>query len=164
MTPAYDEDSVRAAVFAELRGEVQTIPACWSWPAPETCTFKDDDTAEQFLSWWHWEQCAICGTTSDLVKDHDHRTALVRGYLCRSCNKKEGHAAADDPLFKNYRERSPAVILGIQVTYWSPVRGEARPQPQLTPEEEREQARLLQAAVDRLNVPVIPDAAGGAGA
>jgi dCMP deaminase len=32
-------------------------------------------------------ECAICGTTQDLVYDHDHATSAFRGVLCRYHNK-----------------------------------------------------------------------------
>ena len=30
--------------------------------------------------------CSICSKDSDLVIDHDHKTDIVRGVLCRTCN------------------------------------------------------------------------------
>jgi hypothetical protein len=108
-------------------------PACWSWPAPETCTFRDEDTARMFLSWWN-QMCATCGSENTLVEDHDHRTGLVRGMLCRSCNIREGKS--DSGVFRKYRERNPASILGIQVQYWSPWTGFAEPEPETTSAQE----------------------------
>jgi len=35
-------------------------------------------------------ECAICGTTEDLVYDHDHATSVFRGVLCRYHNKSIG--------------------------------------------------------------------------
>ena len=34
--------------------------------------------------------CAVCGATGKLVADHDHKTGLLRGLLCRACNQREG--------------------------------------------------------------------------
>lgn len=93
----------------------QRDPVCWLWPAPANCSFPDDGTAAQFLHWWN-RDCAICGAPGlDLVEDHDHATGLVRGWLCRSCNIQEGKS--DVPVYRKYRERPPAVILGIRVRY-----------------------------------------------
>lgn len=35
--------------------------------------------------------CAICGTTEQLVGDHDHKTGRPRGILCRKCNLALGN-------------------------------------------------------------------------
>lgn len=39
-------------------------------------------------------RCGMCGETPSLgdrlIEDHDHRTGLIRGLLCRSCNTLEG--------------------------------------------------------------------------
>ena len=121
-------------------------PACWSWEGALT---EDrilaeydgiDNGAEDFLqryqageeralraalAYWHDGRCAVCGISGQrLVKDHDHETGLIRGLLCRQCNSAEPH---DDGLFRRYRERSPALILGIQVRYVDPIGGLAAP-------------------------------------
>lgn len=51
-------------------------------------------------------KCAICRVSKELCLDHDHRTGLARGLLCRSCNQREG--MTDDPDVKAYRENPPA--------------------------------------------------------
>lgn len=35
--------------------------------------------------------CAICGSVDQLVGDHDHKTGLPRGVLCRKCNLAIGN-------------------------------------------------------------------------
>jgi hypothetical protein len=64
-------------------------------------------------------KCAICrratGASRRLSVDHDHKTLLARGLLCRTCNDLLGHAR-DDPEFfaraKRYLEKPPAQDLG----------------------------------------------------
>jgi hypothetical protein len=65
-------------------------------------------------------RCAICGRpVQQPVDDHDHWTGIVRGWLCRSCNIREGIGSFDEaPAFEKYRERPPSVILDIR-TYYS---------------------------------------------
>jgi hypothetical protein len=46
--------------------------------------------------------CAICradynGATRNLDVDHDHKTGLIRGLLCNSCNRGIGYLQ-DDPV------------------------------------------------------------------
>ena len=38
--------------------------------------------------------CAVCGKAQDRAfdVDHDHKTGIVRGLLCASCNRMIGHA------------------------------------------------------------------------
>lgn len=63
------------------------------------------------MSDWHQNRCAICGQTTALVQDHDLRTGLIRGYLCRSCSVCE--ASRRGGVWDKYRERSPAWICGL---------------------------------------------------
>lgn len=60
-------------------------------------------------------KCAICGTSLGLIVDHDPRTALVRGFLCSSCNTRESHRKT--PEFCAYRENPPAQQLGVSIPY-----------------------------------------------
>lgn len=121
-------------------------PACWAWPVPEnpiedaraaaiaemavlgfTLTFSDDLAAGDALRDWHAGRCAICGTSphEGTVEDHDHITGLVRGRLCRGCNTSEGMSHTG--RLAMYRQRPPAVILGIRLRYCSPLTGYANP-------------------------------------
>lgn len=118
---------VRSGFFAAAVGRPERRdPACWAWPAPESLTFRDEEQAIEFLGWWNY-LCAICEHRTKLVCDHDHRTGLVRGYLCVSCNAREGHAG-NDGVFAKYRQRNPASILGIRARYYSPITGYAVPE------------------------------------
>ena len=97
-------------------------PACWTW---EPAVFGKREDDRDVLRAWHAGRCAVCGFPDNrLVVDHDHDTGLVRGLLCRSCNGLEPH---DNGLFRKYREKSPAHILGIQLRYWDPFHGWAQP-------------------------------------
>jgi hypothetical protein len=112
-------------------------PACWSWGAPPTAdeyrTRLESGTGNERLSastirrimsaWgeaqfdeFHRDRCAICGIVRrDLVDDHDHETGMRRGWLCRSCNTREGASGHD--VFEMYRQRNPATILGLRLPY-----------------------------------------------
>jgi hypothetical protein len=117
---------VRDVGFAESeRHHVERLaardPVCWSW---EMVISEGDDDRSVFRA-WHAGRCAVCGYCDvRLVDDHDHDTGLIRGMLCRSCNRREPH---DNGLFRKYRERPPAQILGIHLRYWDPFHGWARP-------------------------------------
>jgi hypothetical protein len=79
---------------------------------------------------WQNSRCAVCGRSlRDGVVDHDHSTGWVRGFLCRSCNLREGHATPGDdhPITRRllrYRRWYPAKILGVWERYDHPLRGD----------------------------------------
>ncbi|MFJ9420663.1 endonuclease domain-containing protein [Streptomyces sp. NPDC101249] len=117
---------IRDAGFAEVerrhceRLDTRT-PACWAWAPPSA---SETDPRYALIS-WHSGRCAACGyRDARLVMDHDHDTGQVRGLLCRSCNSSEPH---DDGLFRRYRERPPAEIIGVQLRYFDPRHGWAEP-------------------------------------
>lgn len=92
-------------------------PACWAWPLPEREPTEDP---ADLLHAWQDGRCANCGSDRRrLVEDHDHTTGLVRGYLCRSCNVREGVSTEDERIAR-YRARNPASILGVSVLYIDP--------------------------------------------
>lgn len=64
--------------------------------------------------------CAICqratGATRNLSVDHDHRTGLTRGLVCRPCNDLLGHLRDDVEAARRivtYLLNPPARRLGI---------------------------------------------------
>lgn len=74
---------------------------------------------------WNRGRCGVCGLKpARLVDDHDHYTNLFRGFLCRSCNTREG--CSSDPVFDLWAERHPAIIFNIkkgQADRWNPLTG-----------------------------------------
>jgi hypothetical protein len=106
-------------------------PACWSWPIwgkDKTAIFYSrflEDADHYLLRHWHEDRCAICGEVEDQagrhghVLDHDHDSGLERGWLCRRCNTLEGvqRGSSAAPVILQYRERPPAVILGVSIVY-----------------------------------------------
>ncbi len=143
-----DLRQIRDAGFAELeRRHIARldarIPECWSWPehlvwddVAAFCGGPVDDLrsrldqgeeAARYIAFaaWHNERCAVCGFRDPrLVRDHDHDTAQIRGLLCRRCNGSEPH---DSGLFRKYRDRPPAEILGIHLRYYTARHGWAEP-------------------------------------
>jgi len=129
--------------YRRYRGDLQlSAPSCWSWPItrPQSAEvlhsvtadgqFESEDRADTALAQWQAGRCAICGRTDQLVVDHDHKTGLVRGHLCRQCNTLEGVDGRTGTVFQRYRELPPARILGIRIRYWDPYTQKfARPAP-----------------------------------
>lgn len=112
---AYADDQPRREVEAFVAWELpramlySSDPACWSW---EPFTLGN--------GWreWHQGRCAICGGRCTLVEDHDHKTGMMRGLLCRSCNTLEGLGYGG--VWERYRRRNPALICGVRERYWNP--------------------------------------------
>jgi hypothetical protein len=73
------------------------------------------------LWWWQDGRCAVCGD-SDIyfVRDHCHKSLLVRGLLCQGCNSLEGVISPSQDRwheFDAYRARPPAMILNLRLPY-----------------------------------------------
>jgi hypothetical protein len=139
MTPAEDAymDTLRAEDAAEReRLPEPKPPACWAWTVPADLPEAADwETAMRLLRDWQAGRCAICELRVEVL-DHDHVTALVRGWLCRGCNTREGFAADPSDPCVQYRARNPASILGLTIRYFSPFTGWAEPEP-VVDEDER---------------------------
>jgi hypothetical protein len=90
-------------------------PACWSWPVPESAIATDSWAA---VADWQAGRCALCGESGlHLVTDHCHDSGWNRGQLCRGCNVHEGQCPKSPCACDGYRDRPPAVILGVRVPY-----------------------------------------------
>ncbi len=50
----------------------------------------DKDEYDRWLEMLRAGPCAICGREDDLCIDHDHDTGIIRGILCRNCNRALG--------------------------------------------------------------------------
>jgi hypothetical protein len=139
-----ERDRLAAAAHVEREAKYAALePNCWLWVVP-----TDEELQELFLTKfggeaevarfgltdflqrreslayfhfedWHDRRCALCGIhPTPLVLDHDHRTGRIRGYLCRSCNLREGlYTGETVGPHARYRERNPATMLGISMTY-----------------------------------------------
>lgn len=95
----------------------QGIPSCHVWQVPQG-KMPSHLTATEALRRWQAGACAMCSASRGrLLVDHCHRTGLVRGLLCTSCNTAEGMNSA--PSFVAYRERPPAAMLGVVERYGS---------------------------------------------
>lgn len=95
----------------------QGIPSCHVWRVPEG-DVPPYLSATQALRRWQDGACAMCSALPNrLLVDHCHRSGLIRGLLCTSCNTAEG--LQDAPSFAAYRSRPPAVLLGMEEQYGS---------------------------------------------
>jgi ribosomal protein S14 len=108
------------------------LPACWRWKLPDAVFFDrlrrkltaespryaakldEQDWRWQLMAAWQRDRCAICGRRRELIRDHDHETGLIRGFLCRQCNTQEG--AGHHP---EYGAIHPALICGVREMYTS---------------------------------------------
>jgi hypothetical protein len=96
----------------------QGVPSCHRWKVPSG-EVPPHLSATQALRRWQAGACALCSARPErLLVDHCHLSGLIRGLLCTSCNTAEG--LGDAPVFAAYRERPPAVMLGVEEQYGSP--------------------------------------------
>ncbi|WP_324605907.1 endonuclease domain-containing protein [Streptomyces sp. NRRL S-813] len=97
--------------------DLQGIPSCHVWQVPEG-EVPPHLSATDALRRWQAGACAMCSASRGrLLVDHCHRTGLVRGLLCTSCNTAEGMGRGGS--FAAYRSRPPAVMLGMAEQYGS---------------------------------------------
>ena len=131
----------------------KATPACWAWPEPDRAQIQEALAGEgpqwTLMREWHGGRCAICGKRPPwLVEDHDHDTALTRGFLCSQCNVQEGYRFGGAVAM--YRECNPAVILGFRIVYVDRMTGLAAvPKRVLTPEERERRDEVVRAALDK---------------
>lgn len=121
-------EAVEAEAYRKVDG---MAPACWGWELPNDLALRDPDpdvAGLAVIEKWQAGRCGICSAETLLVTDHNHSTGLIRGLLCQRCNTAE--AFRDVGPYRRYRERPPAVILGVQARYWDPfARDYAQPRP-----------------------------------
>ena len=92
---------------------MRTSPAFLEWSPPPVAPVDSED-----LWLWQAKRCAACGTTvAHLCLDHDHRTYLVRGWLCRRCNNQEGQTGAHPYLSPWRAGVNPATHFGVVEEY-----------------------------------------------
>jgi hypothetical protein len=119
-----------AAEAAAWQEAIAIEPACWSWPVTDEIRDRLARSRDQTLSRverafafidalriFDQGRCAVCGAPGNEVEDHCHWTGRVRGWLCRSCNTREGMDRHPDTVFGTYRRRHPYMILGIDEPY-----------------------------------------------
>lgn len=88
------------------------LPACAFWDIPEGNIDMHD---------WQAGCCAFCGELcwphTRLVRDHDHDSGFIRGYLCDRCNTTEPYMTT--PAWEQYRNGvNPANILAQHELYY----------------------------------------------
>ncbi len=80
-------------------------------------------THEQFnqLLAYQYGGCALCGKVSNSLElDHDHHSNLIRGMLCRDCNRLLDEYEKKRRRFLHYEaylQEPPAKVLGLSVLY-----------------------------------------------
>jgi len=69
---------------------------------------------------WHWQsgRCALCDDRDELVLDHCHVEHLTRGFLCRSCNVREGKTPNIEPFVSWRLGENPATAYGWRERMW----------------------------------------------
>jgi hypothetical protein len=127
---------------------VRPQPACWDWPFEKPTERAATWARRDEVVAWQAGRCAICAKPEmPLVEDHDHYTGLTRGWLCSSCNAREGRS--DGFVVRCYRNDNPASLWLMDWPYadpWSSGLNEdaiyALTSGQLTPEQIKAGVRL----------------------
>lgn len=85
----------------------------WELPSDEVLAINGWDRVVA----WQMDRCALCGEPDRLERDHDHKTGLRRGLLCKSCNNHEGACGEPACRCSKYRAKPPAVVVGVEVEH-----------------------------------------------
>ncbi|MGV9532129.1 endonuclease domain-containing protein [Streptosporangium sandarakinum] len=99
----------------------------WRATLPDLSGLPEEQAWRAFAK-AHHNRCALCRVPDNervVDHDHDHTTGLVRGLLCRSCNRKALPGIPHMALSR-YTDISPALALYCQ---WPPtsVAGQSQP-------------------------------------
>jgi hypothetical protein len=62
--------------------------------------------------------CAICGSATNLVRDHDHDTGRCRGWLCNRCNMVFGHVEGLSIYALKWKELEIMKAMLAYAEYW----------------------------------------------
>lgn len=83
------------------------------WPRPSDGTAIGRVRAQLMEAFS--EACSICGSYLGQFVDHDHRTGLVRGWLCRDCNTRVERCRhpAGECRFADYLTEPPGAALRL---------------------------------------------------
>jgi hypothetical protein len=93
---------------------MNAILAWHDWPAP----IKGERSRYAAMFDWQAGRCAICGDEARLILDHCHVLHKTRGYLCQSCNVREGKTPNVEPFVAWRLGDNPATAYGWTEEMW----------------------------------------------
>lgn len=104
--------------------------ARWRSTLPDLTAITNEDDQWNLFVDTHEGRCGACRRGPDKVLDHDHRTGLVRGLLCKRCNsmpvssivhKNHWRVRGLVPVIALYCQYPPAAVMGVCIDYAHPL-------------------------------------------